>query len=501
MTSGDGTQQSVGAVSIIDAVITNTPVGIITVTTQSSLPKAGGALILDNIKLNNVPNAITGKGGNVILPGTSGQTVIDSWGQGQFYNDKKSGKGGFQQGSLTKPNKAAALLDQSGKFFERRRPQYEDHPVSDFVSIKDAGAKGDGKTDDTAAIQSALKQYAGSKIIFFPAGVYPISSTVLVPSGSKLVGEAWSTLSATGSFFSDQHSPKPMLQVGKVGDAGVVEISDFAFSTIGPVPGAILVQWNIRDPAGQQGAAGMWDSHFRIGGAAGTNLDPTKCLKLKGEVPDSCQASFALLHLTTKSSAYLENVWAWTADHNLDVDHSQISIYNARGILIESEQGPVWMYGTASEHNVMYQYSIVNAKNVFMGMIQTEVPYYQSTPKAPLPFVTNNDYHDPDFSHCPADSKSCAFAWGLRVVNSQSVYIYGAGLYNFFLNYDQTCLTTEDCQDNMVDIQGNVSDFHLFMLNTKASKNMVNVDSQAAAFQGDNRNNFCSTIAGWMAHV
>lgn len=27
-----------------------------------------------------------------------------------------------------------------------------------------------------------------------------------------------------------------------------------------------------------------------------------------------------LLHLTKTSSAYLENVWAWTADHDLDGD-------------------------------------------------------------------------------------------------------------------------------------------------------------------------------------
>ena len=25
-----------------------------------------------------------------------------------------------------------------------------------------------------------------------------------------------------------------------------------------------MVEWNIREPAGQQGAAGMWDSHIRL---------------------------------------------------------------------------------------------------------------------------------------------------------------------------------------------------------------------------------------------
>jgi glucan 1,3-beta-glucosidase len=133
------------------------------------------------------------------------------------------------------------------------------------------------------------------------------------------------------------------------------------FSTVGPVPGAILVEWNIRDPAGKQGVAGMWDTHFRIGGSLGSNLGATQCNKAFHSVTPTCYAAFLLLHLTKTSSAYLENVWVWTSDHDLDGDHSQISIYNARGVLIESSNGPVWMYGTASEHNVMYQYNIVNA--------------------------------------------------------------------------------------------------------------------------------------------
>lgn len=28
-------------------------------------------------------------------------------------------------------------------------------------------------------------------------------------------------------------------------------------------PGAIVVEWNVKQPSGQQAGAGMWDSHFR----------------------------------------------------------------------------------------------------------------------------------------------------------------------------------------------------------------------------------------------
>lgn len=39
------------------------------------------------------------------------------------------------------------------------------------------------------------------------------------------------------------------------------------------------------------------------------------------------------------------------------------------GILIESREGPVWLYGTSSEHAILYQYNIFGAKNIVMAMV------------------------------------------------------------------------------------------------------------------------------------
>ena len=486
--------QLVGSAIILDATITNVPVFIKTGTSASSNPHTSGSLILENIKLSGVSTAIQGPNG-VLLGSVS---VIDSWGQGQFYNDK-SGKGSFQQGPLPKPSKSSVLLDSEGNFFQRAKPQYEEYAVSDFVSVKSQGAVGDGRTDDTAAIQNALNNYAGCKIIYFPAGVYLLSSTVFVPAGTRIVGELWPVLAATGAAFGDMSNPIPMLKIGNAGDQGVVEISDILFSHKGQVPGAILVQWNIRDPDGQQGASALWDSHFRIGGALGTGLDTNSCTKFSATT-EQCKGAFACLHLTPSSSAYLENVWAWTADHDLDNSHNQISVFNGRGIIVESANGPIWMYGTASEHHVLHQYNIANSKNVFMAMIQTETPYYQSTPPAPAPFVTNAAFHDPDFSKC-GGSKLCTMAWGLMIQNSENVYVYGAGLYNFFQNYDQGCLNGEDCQQAMVDLNTSSTGVYLYNLNTKGTIYQVSIDENGLANQNDNRNTFCSTIAGFLTNA
>ena len=59
---------------------------------------------------------------------------------------------------------------------------------SDVVNVKDFGAKGDGVTDDTAAIQAAL--LLSIKPVYFPAGAYVVSKTLNVKDYQSLIGEA-----------------------------------------------------------------------------------------------------------------------------------------------------------------------------------------------------------------------------------------------------------------------------------------------------------------------
>jgi glucan 1,3-beta-glucosidase len=110
---------------------------------------------------------------------------------------------------------------------------------------------------------------------------------------------------AGGSAFSDEMNPQPMLKVGEPGQTGTVEITDLFFATKGAQPGAILVQWNIKQSS--QGAAGFWDCHFRVGGTTGSNLQVAQCPKGQGAV-DQCKGAHTLLHIT--GSGLFENVWA-----------------------------------------------------------------------------------------------------------------------------------------------------------------------------------------------
>jgi glucan 1,3-beta-glucosidase len=397
-----------------------------------------------------------------------------------------------------RPRIASSLLDSTGAVFQRSKPQYQNEPASAFVSVKTSGAVGDGLTDDSDAIQRALNSAASNHIVYFPHGAYKISKTIQVPSTIRITGEIWPLImiDGTSSVFNNVDNPQPAFRVGNPGDQGMVEITDLMFETRGPAPGAIMMEWNVKDPQGQQGVCGMWDVHFRVGGSAGTELQTTQC---RGSTPDSkafnpqCYGSFLMMHVTQQASGYFENCWFWVADHELDLPgEDKLNVFNGRGVLVQS-QGPVWMYGTSSEHHVLYNYQVSEAQNVFMGFIQTETAYMQSAPNSLTSgFTPNQAYSDPTFADCTTDT--CKKTWGLRVVDSQNVYVMGAGLYSFFEDYSQTCLATSDCQLNMVDLQCS-SEVYLFGLTTKASVNMINVNNQPVAIGADHVNGFGDTLA------
>jgi glucan 1,3-beta-glucosidase len=149
---------------------------------------------------------------------------------------------------------------------------------------------------------------------------------------------------------------------------------------------------------------------------------------------------------------------------------------------------------------VLYQYQLANTQNIFMGQIQTETPYFQPSPNAiATPFTPVASLNDPNFSSsCSGVSGNCADAWGLRVIGSSNVLVYGAGLYSFFDNYSTTCSTFsagENCQSRIASIEGSASNVNIYNLNTIGSLSMLNRNGAQVASYADNENTFASNVA------
>lgn len=316
---------------------------------------------------------------------------------------------------------------------------------------------------------------------------------------------------AAGAYFGNEDDPKVMIRVGKPGDRGSMEISNMLFTVRGNTAGCILMEWNIHEST--QGSASMWDSHFRVGGNAGSDLLIDDCPARSGHVDRSCMSAAMLLHLTPQSSAYFDNVWVWVADHDLDDPANaeayvgeggipmngvvEISVYAARGVLIES-QGPTWMWGCGSEHAQLYQWQIDGAKNIVMGHMQTETPYYQSDPDALTPYKPGTWINDPEFEGCGDDSL-CLKAWALRVINSTDIFLYGLGFYSFFDDFELGCAPNERCQQRLIETTGSGRTW-LFNIFTKGNAEIVSPQGNLEPlwFNSTTRNGYTSNVAAWM---
>jgi len=232
------TGDAVGSTLILDATAIN--VSTLLKTTPST------HVLLERLTLTNVETVVSG--GATPFPGGGGSTLtVPAWGQGPWYKD------GILQPSTSGP---LPLTRPNSPLERRPRPTF-DAQGSTIVNVYSKGAKGDGVTDDTAAIQSALAAPGG--VVFLPCGTYLISDTLNIQSGGAIIGELNSILlaNAASPVFSDAENPAPLLRSPPA--PATASIVDVMFSTSGDAPGCILLNWLSSSSAG-----GLWDVEWRM---------------------------------------------------------------------------------------------------------------------------------------------------------------------------------------------------------------------------------------------
>lgn len=111
--------------------------------------------------------------------------------------------------------------------------------LSEQLSVKDFGAKGDGIADDTAAIRAALAAAAtlGTFFVLIPFGSYVVTSTITVPLGVSIVGQG------SPSLIDTAGSVTPLvIMSGVTGgiSGGIQSISGVQFTPGAQVTGSAI---------------------------------------------------------------------------------------------------------------------------------------------------------------------------------------------------------------------------------------------------------------------
>lgn len=90
--------------------------------------------------------------------------------------------------------------------------------ISQWISVSECGAKGDGVTDDTKAIQKGMK--SGKRVIYFQPGRYLINGQITIPASVQRInfmfadlvaGEDLKKMSNQGTFKVDGFSEVPLI--------------------------------------------------------------------------------------------------------------------------------------------------------------------------------------------------------------------------------------------------------------------------------------------------
>ncbi|KAJ5771709.1 Pectin lyase fold/virulence factor [Penicillium odoratum] len=394
---------------------------------------------------------------------------VDTWLWGSLV------EGEYEQGAMHNTQRSASLL-VNDKFFIKAQPTYSQFSSADVVNVKSVPGhpvKGDGLADETASLNAILKQNAENcKITFIPFGVYRVSDTLFVPVGTRIVGEAWAVISGYGDAFKDPRNPRAIVKLGNPGDVGLIEIQDMRFSVGEILPGAKVLEINAA--GSQPGDVGLWNTNVMVGGTAETVISNI----CTSQDPKDCMAAYMVMHLTSSSSAYIENFWGWTADHNLDSTSLLTIVSTGRGILVEATKG-TWLTGTGSEHHWLYEYNFNKAANVFAGLLQSESPYMQGSGEyenTPAPWAPDPKIGDPDFTWCGANDQKCRTSIATNIEGGSNIALYNSAAWAFFDGYwnglyNEPC--SGKCQTNMMRVAGAPQNLVWYSIGTRQTDVMI----------------------------
>ncbi|KAK3946947.1 pectin lyase fold/virulence factor [Pseudoneurospora amorphoporcata] len=329
-------------------------------------------------------------------------------------------------------------------------PNYADLSIRDFLNIKDPLQNG--------------------------GYLYRVDSTLSVPSGSRIVGEAWATITGYGPFFKDSTRPQPIIKFGNPGEVGTAHIQDMRFTVSDVLPGAIIVQFNLA--GSKPGDVAMWNSLVTVGGTRGAKALTDKCVNPKTDAP--CKAAFLGIHLASTSSplshsVYLENVWNWVADHIAEEPLSPggSNIAGKGGVLVEATKG-TWLHALGAEHWWLYQLNLRKASNVLVTMLQSETNYDQgdnAVQVVPHPWTPDVEgWGDPDFTWCEGqeNEKRCRMGFANYINGGRDIRTYATASWAFFSGPGyQSCAGQNQCQRYMHWVEKTPANLQAFWLCSK----------------------------------
>ena len=298
--------------------------------------------------------------------------------------------------------------------------------VESWVNLKSLGAKGDGETDDTKAIQDAIEKF---QIIYVPQGLYRISGTIKLKPNTALIGlhpiATQFVLSECTPTYSGFGAPQPMVESSEGGTNILTGI------------GLCTGEYNYRAVACKWMAAAsslINDVKF-VGGHGSMHKGPyapwrsgsnsgKKPLPVPGVDP-AWDTQYWSLWITNGGGGIFKNIW--TANS-----------YACSGFYASNTSTPAWIYALSVEHHVRNEIRFNKVSNWKVYALQLEEESRESSDCQPMEI---NECSDMQFANL----------YMFRVIRVKTPYPYSVRTWNCrniellnVHNYSQVKFTTDN---------------------------------------------------------
>jgi hypothetical protein len=290
-----------------------------------------------------------------------------------------------------------------------------DLPARDtWVNLRTLGVKGDGITDDTAAIQKAIDEHP---TLYIPSGRYLVSDTITLKPDTVLIGLHPSTtqfdIADSTPAFQGPGAPKPLLEAPR---GGTNIVTGIGLDTGGINSRAVAAMW-------MASADSLMDDVRFLGGHGTNKPDGSR-------INPYNNTHTADPDLARRWDGQYPSLWVIHGGGGTFADIWTPSTFAQAGLYVSDTETPGHVYELSSEHHVRNEVKLDHVSNWEIFALQTEEERGEGGFALPLEIDNSKNILVSNYHSYRVVSMFQPFPYAVRVSNSQNIRFRNVHVYS-----------------------------------------------------------------------